>query len=149
MGGTLARQSATGAPLFVVSALRDPGTTQRPGMALQRLQIIKGWVAGGVAQQQVFDVAGDGNNGATVDLSTCKPQGAGADSLCAAWRDPAFDPSQHAFYYARVLENPSCRWTTHTCNALAPQDRPPSCSDVNEPRTVQERAWTSPIWYEP
>ncbi|MGH7292709.1 MAG: DUF3604 domain-containing protein, partial [Myxococcota bacterium] len=69
--------------------------------------------------------------------------------LCAVWADPDFDAGQHALYYVRVLENPSCRWSTYTCNALAPVDRPPSCADPNVPRTVQERAWTSPIWFTP
>jgi len=106
-------------------------------------------VRGGVRHEQVFEVAGDPNDGATVDDATCVESGPGFDSLCGVWTDPAFDPSQHAAYYARVLENPSCRWSTYQCNALAPADRPPSCSDPTVARTVQERAWTSPIWYEP
>ena len=98
---------------------------------------------------QVFDIAGDPNNGATVDDATCQPQGAGADQLCTVWQDPAFDATVPAFYYVRVLENPTCRWSTYTCNALAPADRPAACSDPDIPRTVQERAWSSPIWYTP
>ena len=69
--------------------------------------------------------------------------------LCGSFRDPTFTPSQRAFYYARVLENPSCRWSTLLCNRLAPADRPPGCDDATRPRTIQERAWTSPIWYAP
>jgi len=147
MGGTLG--PGNGAPSFLVSALRDAGTATRPGTPLQRIQIIKGWIEGGERHEQVYDVAGDAQNGATVDDTTCVTSGPGADALCGAWTDPAFDPSEHAFYYARVLENPSCRWSTYTCNALPPDERPASCTDPAVPRTIQERAWTSPIWYEP
>ncbi len=150
MGGFLpAPPSGAVAPTFVVSALRDAGTLAHPGVALQRIQIIKGWLDQGEAHQQVFDVAGDPNNGATVDEATCTPQGTGADTLCAVWTDAAFVAGQQAFYYVRVLENPTCRWSTYTCNALAPVDRPPACTDPAVPKTVQERAWTSPIWYQP
>ena len=65
------------------------------------------------------------------------------------WTDPAFDPAQHAWYYARVLENPTCRWSAWECLRLPVAARPPSCDDPSVPRTVQERAWTSPVWYEP
>jgi hypothetical protein len=149
MGGLLGPPAAAVAPSFVVTALRDPGTATRPGTPLQRIQIVKGWIEGGVARQQVYDVAGNPANGATVDDTTCEQSGSGDDSLCSVWTDPDFARDQHAFYYARVLENPSCRWFAYGCNALAPEDRPPSCSDPNVPRTIQERAWTSPIWYEP
>jgi len=150
MGGTLAaRPSAASGPTFVVSALRDVGVPGRPGVALQRLQIVKGWIAGGQPQQQVFDVAGSADNGAVVDVDTCTPRGPGADTLCTVWQDPEFDPAQRAVYYARVLENPSCRWSTYTCNRLPVDQRPPACSDPSVPKTIQERAWTSPIWYEP
>ncbi len=150
MGGTLGPPPAmvTG-PDFVISALRDPGTAAHPGTPLQRLQVIKGWIADGVANQRVYDVAGDPNNGATVDLATCTPQGAGFDSLCTVWHDPDFDPTQNAFYYVRVLENPTCRWNTWLCNALPPDQRQPSCDDPAVTKTIQERAWASPIWYEP
>jgi hypothetical protein len=150
MGGVLpARPAAATAPTFVVSALRDPGTAEQPGTPLQRVQVIKGWVANGTAHQQVYDVAGNPQNGATVDLATCATAGPGADALCTAWTDPNFDPTQRAFYYVRVLENPSCRWSTWLCNRLPAEQRPPACSDPSVPKTIQERAWTSPIWYEP
>jgi hypothetical protein len=136
-------------PSFVVSALKDPGTETRVGADLQRLQIIKGWIAGGEAHQEVFDVAGDPNNGASVDLDTCQRTGAGAASLCAVWTDPNFDASQHAFYYARVIENPSCRWNAYSCLDLEGEQRPEGCDDSAVPKTLQERAWTSPIWYRP
>jgi len=148
MGGVLASPPAgTAAPSFLIAALRDPGTEAMPGALLQRLQVVKGWVVDGEAHEQVFDVAGDPNNGAGVDETTCVPHGVGADSLCTVWTDPGFDPGQQAFYYVRAVENPSCRWSTYTCNRLAPADRPPSCTDPAVPKTVQERAWTSPIWY--
>ena len=150
MGGVLAGpQPGSAAPTFVISALRDPGSAQRPSTPLQRLQIIKGWIDNGDMHQQVFDVAGDANNGATVDETTCVTQDPGADALCTVWTDPTFDPAQHAFYYVRVLENPTCRWTAYVCNRLAPADRPPACSDPKTPKAIQERPWTSPIWYEP
>jgi hypothetical protein len=150
MGGELpARPAPTSAPAFVISAMRDSGTAEQPGTALQRLQVIKGWVADGEAHQQVYDVAGNPQNGASVDLATCAPVGQGADTLCAVWADPDFDPTQRAFYYARVLENPSCRWSTWLCNRLPVEQRPPACTDPTVPKTIQERAWTSPIWYNP
>jgi uncharacterized protein DUF3604 len=150
MGGILPeRPAAAAAPTFAVSALRDPGTAEQPGTPLQRLQIIKGWLVNGEAHQQVYDVAGNRDNGASVDLATCATSGPGADALCTVWTDPDFDPGQRAFYYVRVLENPSCRWSTWLCNRLPTDQRPPACTDPNVPKTIQERAWTSPIWYEP
>jgi len=150
MGSVLtAAPPGSTAPTFLISALRDPGNDVRSGTPLQRLQVIKGWIANDQAHQQVFDVAGDANNGANVDEATCAPQGSGAETLCTVWTDPAFDPAQHAFYYVRVIENPTCRWSTYVCNRLPAADRPPACSDPKTPKSVQERAWTSPIWYEP
>jgi len=148
MGSVLDPQAAA-APSFLVSAQRDPGTMARPGTQLQRVQIVKGWIDAGQSHQEVFDVAGDPDNGATVDTDTCVTSGPGEDELCTVWTDPSFDPAQSAFYYVRVLENPTCRWSTITCNALAPVDRPPSCTDPDVKKTVQERAWSSPIWYRP
>jgi hypothetical protein len=150
MGGILPRRSiGIAAPSFVVAALRDPGTEQRPGAPLQRLQIVKGWIEAGQPHQQVYDIAGPIDATAGVDLETCAPHGDGAGSLCAQWTDPSFDPTQPAFYYVRVLENPTCRWNVWVCNRLAPAERPPACSDPNATKTIQERAWTSPIWYAP
>jgi hypothetical protein len=84
-----------------------------------------------------------------VDLDTCTPRGPGEDRLCSVWTDPGFDPKQRAVYYARVLENPSCRYNTRLCISLPPGLRPAECGDKSLPKTIQERAWTSPIWYAP
>ena len=67
----------------------------------------------------------------------------------AVWTDEAWDPSQRAWYYARVVENPSCRWSQWACTALPPDSRPASCDSEDVPKTIQERAWTSPIWSSP
>jgi len=83
-----------------------------------------------------------------VDVDTCTPRGAGANSLCTVWRDPDFDPTRRAVYYARVLENPTCRYNQWQCVA-AGDAAPPECSNPDLPKTIQERAWTSPIWYTP
>jgi hypothetical protein len=150
MGSDLAAAPGQGkAPSFLVSALRDPGTEAVPGALLQRIQIINGWAgAGDVMHQQVYEVAGRAT-GASVDLATCQPRGTGYESLCEVWRDPDFDPAQAAVYYARVLENPTCRWSTWECNSLDAAERPAGCEVAQIPKTIQERAWTSPIWYTP
>jgi hypothetical protein len=157
-GADLAPASAGArAPLFAVRAEQDPGTPERPGTALERIQIVKGWLEGGAARERVFDVAGSAPGGPGVDLDTCEPIGTGAAGLCAAWRDPAFDPAQHAFYYARVVERPSCRWSQWVCNRQGVDCADPAsvrsgleaCCDPALPKTIQERAWTSPIWYTP
>ena len=146
MGGELPhRPGEAAAPTFVVSALGDPDHAP-----LERLQIVKGWVdADGAGHYQTFDIAPDSPGGASVNPDTCETSGTGASSLCARWVDPSFDPSKPAYYYARVVENPTCRWSTFQCNALPADQRPPTCSDPRIPRTIQERAWTSPIWYRP
>lgn len=151
MGGDLPEPpNASTAPVFAVNALMDAGSANKPGTPLQRIQIIKGWLeADGTLREQVYDVAGDPNNGASVDTATCETSGTGFESLCTVWTDPDFDPAQHAFYYARVLENPTCRWSTYDCNTFPVDQRPETCSDPSIPKTVQERAWTSPIWYTP
>src|SRR4029453_5178710 len=155
MGGDLPPRGAAQAPVFIVSALRDP---DEEGGPLQRIQIVKGWGgSGGENHERARDVAGETSDGGGVDLATCAQRGGGAPSLCAVWRDPEFDPAQPAFWYARVLQEPTCRWTQWACIAhhvdcarretigegLAP------CCDPAVPRTIQERAWASPIWYAP
>jgi len=157
MGGDLSASDETTAPRFAVSALADPGSDVSPGAALQRIQIIKGWVdPDGTVHEKVYDAAG-GDNGASVDTSTCERTGEGEQTLCSVWTDPSFDAAQPAFYYARVLENPSCRWSQHLCLAAGVDCATPetitagyeACCAAEHRPTVQERAWTSPIWYQP
>jgi hypothetical protein len=148
MGGELTGPGE-GSPFFAISAQRDPGTQDHPGGLLQRVQVIKVQAAqDGNYHQQVYDVSG-GPTGATVDLNTCTPRGPGADNLCTVWQDPDFDPEQSAAYYVRVIENPSCRWTHWTCLSTPQKERPAACIDPAEAKTTQERAWSSPIWYQP
>lgn len=148
MGGEL-KTSDSAPPWFAVNAQRDPGTIERPGGLLERLQIIKVKAEeDGQFHQQVFDIAG-GPTGAGVDPATCRPYGPGADNLCTVWQDPTFEASESAAYYVRVIENPSCRWTTWNCLDLPEDERPALCSDPSEAKTTQERVWSSPIWYTP
>jgi hypothetical protein len=177
MGGRMAGDGRP--PRFLVSALKDPGIPGHPGTDLQRAQIVKGWVdAEGETHERVFDVAGDPGSGASVDLETCAPVGSGSANLCTVWEDPDFDAAHSAFYYVRLLENPSCRWSTLQCQAAGVNPFARDCADraaeqtarahergaegdvygkccidpQDEPfyaPTLQERAWTSPIWYAP
>ena len=139
------------APKFLVWAVRDPASGY-----LQRAQVVKGWIENGVAKEKVFDVAcSDGlkldtstwrcpSNGAKVDMKTCQPERFKGDvEMRTVWTDPEFNPKQRAFYYTRVIENPSCRWSTW--DALR-NGTPPN---PNLQPTVMERAWSSPIWFEP
>jgi hypothetical protein len=151
MGGELRAEKGR-SPVFLVSALRDVR-----GAPLQRLQIVKGWVdAQGKSHESVRDIAcADGaavnartqrcpDNGASVDLRSCAlSSDKGAAELAVRWRDPEFDPARPAFYYVRVIENPSCRWTTW--DAIRRGVAPPA----QVPATLQERAYTSPIWINP
>jgi hypothetical protein len=135
------------APSFFVVAAKDAGSQLQPGTPLQRIQIIKGWTEEGGARYRVFEVAGDPDNGAGVG-DDCNLLGEGFDSLCAVWTDPEFSFEQQAFYYARVVENPSCRWTALQCDGASNAADLESCGDPDLIRVIQERAWTSPIWYE-
>ncbi len=140
------------APTFAVKAVKEEDIEGHPGPLLQRIQIIKGWVdTDGIEHEKIFEVAGDPNNGASVDLDTCKTTGDGWEELCTVWADPEFDPTQPAFYYARVLENPTCSWRQYDCNKVAASGKklPANCSNDKWAKTVQERAVTSPIWYSP
>jgi hypothetical protein len=147
-----------GAPRFLVAASRDPGTADAPGVPLQRIQLVKGWVdAAGNAHTQVMDVAGDADNGASVDLLSCELRGNGFDELCTVWEDESFDPALPAFYYTRVIENPSCRWSQRQCTAAGVDCARPEtikrgfdgCCAAEHRPVVQERAWSSPVWYLP
>ena len=144
------------APQFAVQAFKDAGIAGQPGTPLQRLQIIKGWVdQRGESRETVFEVAGDLNNGAKVDLNSCAASGPGFDSLCTVWRDPDFNAADDAWYYARVVENPSCRWSQRICAAnnvdcgkpATISDGLEACCAADHRPQIQERAWTSPIWY--
>ncbi len=144
MGSVLPPAQGAVAPVFAVSALKDS-----QGNLLQRLQIVKGVMReDGQMKETVFDVAGHAAEEATVDVATCRESGPGSASLCARWVDPDFDPDRAAVYYLRVLENPSCRWSTWQCLELD-AERPAVCDDLSQPKVLQERAWTSPIWYYP
>jgi hypothetical protein len=144
MGGTLGPRPAGATLRFVAQARRDPR-----GAALERIQIVKGWHGtDGKFHNAVHDLV-QGPPGALVDPNTCRPVGDGAEALCATWTDPDFDPERAAVYYARVVENPSCRWSTWKCLSLPAAQRPDGCRDPRVPRTIQERAWTSPIWFTP
>ncbi len=111
---------------------------------LERIQVVKGWVDATGAHVEVIDVAGA--SGGAVDLGTCAPR-EGAGELCAVWTDPGWAADQRGFYYARVVEVPTCRWSWRDCLTLDEGDRPEACEDAEVPRTIQERAWTSPVWF--
>lgn len=145
MGGELpALPTANAKPSFIVSAIKD---SAKGANNLQKLQVIKGWVGeDGQLQQKVIDVAGNSEADEKLDTSNCQPLTSGHANLCSVWRDEEFDSTQNAVYYARVVENPSCRWSVYDCNRFAEKDRPEACGLL--PKEIQERAWTSPIWYE-
>ncbi len=158
MGGVLQAPPSPApgeAPRFVVSALRDAGTTAVPGAPLERIQIIKGWLEGDTLREEVVDLVDA--PGAQLDTGSCTVSGGGATALCQVWTDPDFDPAVKAVYYARVLEVPTCRWTTFLCNDAGVRcDEPATigegfaeCCDDAFPRSIQERALTSPIWLDP
>jgi hypothetical protein len=149
MGGDL--KGSGKAPTFLVMALKDPKSGN-----LDRVQIVKGWIdASGKQQERIFDVVWSGGRkpgpdgrlppvGTTVDVTTAQyTNSIGAPELATAWTDPAFDPKQRAFYYARVLEIPTPRWSTYDAAKLK------VAIPKGLPATIQERAWTSPIWYTP
>jgi Protein of unknown function (DUF3604) len=150
MGGDLPPARAK-APTFVVWAVKDPTSGN-----LDRIQVVKGWTKSGQSFEKIFDVVWAGDRkpdkwtgvvpptGSTVDVENATYTNAiGAVELKTVWTDPEFDPSLHAFYYARVLEIPTPRWTTIQAKQLGVP--PPDVVAA----TIQERAWTSPIWYTP
>ena len=152
MGGDLrVRPEGASAPSFMVYALRDP-----IGANLDRIQIVKGWLdSDGATQEKVYDVVWSGDRkadakgklpsvGNTVDAKSANwTNTIGVSELATVWSDPDFDVKQKAFYYARVLEIPTPRWSTYDAfrfNIDLPKEAPVS---------IQERAYTSPIWYNP
>ncbi len=150
MGGTLETKENQ-APTFLAWAMADPF-----GAPLQRLQVIKGWLENSEQREKVFDIAcSDGltvdpethrcpDNGARVDLSDCSISAhQNAKELKVLWQDPEFQQDQESFYYARVIENPVCRWSSWDAVRIGEKPR----SDI--PATIQERAWSSPIWLAP
>ncbi|NKB36823.1 MAG: DUF3604 domain-containing protein [Gammaproteobacteria bacterium] len=133
-------------PTFLVSALRDSATDATP---LQQLQIIKGWVSKeGESRYEVHTVAGDADNGAGVNLGDGSRFGNGHDALCTVFKDESFDPAVPSYYYLRVVENPSPRWSLLDCLKMNESKRPAICEDKSR-QVIQEMAWTSPIWYTP
>ncbi len=157
MGGQLPASGA-GKPTFLIAASQDSGTLDNPGTPLQRLQIIKGWITeDGRHREQVIDVAGDAYSKASVDTRTCKTRGDGFAQLCTVWTDENFKPTEQAYYYSRVVENPTCRWSQRICNTRGVDcDRPQTiteglegCCAAEHRPVIQERAWSSPIWYTP
>jgi hypothetical protein len=161
MGGEIGPVKGSKSPTFTVMAQKDPGGGGEPSTPLQRIEIVKGYIDGdGQRQERVFIVAGEAPSKADADvnLATCAPTGTtGHDTLCAVWSDPTFDATEDAFYYARVIENPVCRWHQYICNDAAidcsnpgsvPEEFENCCKDY-WPGKIQERAWTSPVWYIP
>ncbi|WP_227718133.1 DUF3604 domain-containing protein [Microbulbifer sp. Q7] len=151
MGADLPKASAQGAPSFLVAAMKDP-----IGGNLDRIQIVKGWQdKNGVLKEKVYDVVWSGKRkpsrdgripavGNTVDVANATWQNTiGEKELRAVWRDPEFDPAEMAFYYARVIEIPTPRWTAYEAKRFGVK----MGKDV--PMVTTERAYTSPIWYSP
>ena len=139
--------SAGETPRFLAWAMKDP-----EGTPLQRLQLIKVWVEDDQAQEAVIDIACAGgaavdpetkrcpDNGASVDITDCSTSGTGAEELRVVYTDDAWQAGQRALYYLRVLENPTCRWSTWDAVRAGTTPR------LDLPTTIQERAWSSPIW---
>jgi hypothetical protein len=151
MGGDLRSTPARSVPTFLVAALKDP-----QGANLDRIQVVKGWLdESGIAQERIYDVVWSGDRrpgtdgklppvGDTVDVAQATYTNTiGAAELAAVWKDPDFKPAQRAFYYARVIEIPTPRWTAYD------QARFGVTMGEEVQMKQQERAWTSPIWYTP
>ncbi|HMA32608.1 MAG TPA: DUF3604 domain-containing protein [Casimicrobiaceae bacterium] len=152
MGGDLSSAPKGKAPTFLVAALKDP-----IGANLDRYQIVKGWLdKSGKLHEKVYDVVWSGDRrpdpktgklppvGDTVDVANATwTNSIGAPELIAVWKDPAFDPNERAFYYGRVIEIPTPRWTAYDAKRFGTQPLPGTTMKL------QERAYTSPIWYTP
>ena len=151
MGGDLPPAPAGKSPTFLVAALKDP-----IGANLDRYQIVKGWMdTAGELNERVYDVVWSGDRmpgadgklppvGNTVDVANATwTNTIGAPELISVWTDPDFDPTERAFYYARVMEIPTPRWTAYDAKYFG------VTMPAEVPMTIQERAYTSPIWYTP
>ncbi|MET0815235.1 MAG: DUF3604 domain-containing protein, partial [Pseudoxanthomonas sp.] len=151
MGGDLSAAAAGKVPSFLVAAMKDP-----EGGNIDRIQIVKGWMdAKGALQEKVYDVAWSGDRkpgadgklpavGNTVDVANATwTNTIGSAELARRWQDPDFDPALRAFYYVRVLEIPTPRWTAYDAKRFNVK------MSKEVPMTTQERAYTSPIWYTP
>jgi hypothetical protein len=152
MGGDLPAGSRSNAPTFLIAAVKDP-----MGANLDRVQVIKGWVdAAGKTQERIYDVSvsdgrsigADGRSrdkvGNTVNVAEASyTNSIGDTQFVTTWQDPDFDPSLRAFYYVRVIEIPTPRWTAFDQKAFKVE------MDPKVPMITQERAYTSPIWYTP
>ena len=152
MGSDLPKKpSRAKAPTFAVWALKDPESGN-----LDRVQIVKGWQVRGHGREKIYDVVWSDNRkpdpktgklppvGNSVDIKNASyKNNIGDNELSAVWSDPDFDPELHAVYYVRVLEIPTPRWSTYDAKTLGVA--PPA----GVPATIQERAWSSPIWYTP
>jgi hypothetical protein len=182
MGGQLDPAPEPGAaPVFLAFAKQDPGTETNPGTPLQRIQLIKGWLDhDGEVKTRIIELTPEQEEDASVDLETCEPSGRGHASLCHRWVDDDFDPATRAYYYLRIVENPTCRWSVRQCiengydcesptttldadccdpvvgldrsacdDAAAGSEQELRCNLPQVETAIQERAWTSPIWYSP
>lgn len=146
MGGDLAATPGDKAPILLVAAMKEPD-----GANLDRVQIIKGWIENGEQKEKIYDVALSGGRtdgsepvGNTVNVASASyTNDIGAAELMATWTDPDFDPALPAVYYARVLQIPTPRWSTYDAAKLGVE------VPKGLPTSIQERAWTSPIWYTP
>jgi len=151
MGSVLESEGHPVTPKFLVWATKDVDNAN-----LDRIQIIKAWLEDGEQKEQVFDIAcSDGqspdpitwkcpDNGAEVNLETCQvTEDTGDAELKVLWEDDGFNPDHGSFYYVRVLQNPTCRWSTYDAIRLGIKP----IKEVSA--TIQERAWSSPIWYSP
>lgn len=181
MGGDLPSRPAGASPRFIVAAWMDDFI----GTPLEQVQVVKGWLdESGKTHEKVVRVAGKKGKARKpqkgVDKNTCELKGSGFDSLCAVWEDRDFDPNERAFYYARAIERPVCRYSTLWCqkafglNPLKPNQCRKDLKALQEGSAldqlkaefgaaccsnektapivqpaIQERAWSSPIWYTP
>jgi hypothetical protein len=135
-------------PRLWISAQADAGSEDFPGVGLAQLQVVEGWVEpDGRVIERVHDLVSSQDPG-WLDGDGCEA-GGGDDALCVTWEPPDFDPDRPGFWYARVLEVPTCRWSTRQCAGYPDEQRPPRCDAGQVQEHVQQRAWSSPIFYQP